>query len=383
MTQNRSSDAMAQQLYDTSIPVLRDVKPDQKADTRLSFGMRPLLLIVLLAGVLGLFFINLRLGSVEIPDDQIVKAILNQPTERLAYTRIVRDIRLPKALTAILAGAALGVSGLQMQTFFRNPLAGPFVLGISSGASLGVALLVLSTATIPAATVFAGLTTAGPFSIAIAASLGAALVMLLVLAVSMFVEGNMTLLIVGLMFSYMTGGIVSLLLYFSITEQIQAYIDWTFGSFNGVTWSRMEVFAPIIIVGLIASLLLSKSLNALLLGETYARTMGLSVFRARLLIILSTAVLAGTVTAFCGPISFLGLAVPHLCRSLFNTSDHRILVPGTVLMGAILALIAALIATLPGQNETLPLNAVTAFIGAPIIIWVILVRRNLQKSFAA
>lgn len=370
---------MAQRTFDSTIP---EVRTPSKTDTRLRLGMRPWLLLVLIAAMIGLFFLTLSWGSVEIPKDQILKALLNQETDRLAYTKIVRNHRLPKVLTAMLAGAALGVSGLQMQTFFRNPLAGPFVLGISSGASLGVAVLMLSSSTIAGATVFTGMTEAGPFSIAIAASVGAAAVMLVVLSVARFVEGNLTLLIVGLMFSYLTSAVVSLLLYRSYAEQIQAYVNWSFGSFSMVTWSRMEAFAPAVIIGLLIAATLSKSLNALLLGETYARTMGLRVIRTRILIILSTAILAGSVTAFAGPIGFLGLAVPHLCRSLFNTSDHRILVPATILMGAILAMASSLIATLPGFEETLPLNAVTAFIGAPVVLWVILFKRNVQKSFA-
>lgn len=368
------------------IPTIADIETQLQSRPRIRIGIRPLLLIPLALILGGLFMLTLTMGSVEIPRDEIITVLTGGEASKLAWEKIIWNFRLPKAITAALAGAALGVSGLQMQTFFRNPLAGPFVLGINSGASLGVALIVLSGGTIAGSVHATGLTalsTSSPFQIAIAASLGAGLVMFLVLIVARFVEGNMTLLILGLMFSYMTSAIVSLLMYMSIPEQIQAYVNWSFGSFESVTWTKLEVFAPIIGVGLLLTLSLSKSLNALLLGENYARTMGLPVQLTRFLIIISTALLAGTVTAFCGPIIFLGLAVPHLCRSIFNTSNHWILVPATMLMGGILALTSALIAEVPGDTASLPLNAVTSFIGAPIVIWVIVVRRNLQKSFAA
>jgi iron complex transport system permease protein len=218
--------------------------------------------------------------------------------------------------------------------------------------------------------------------LAIAASIGSGIVMALVLLVARHIQSSMTLLILGVLFGYLVNALVSLLLFFSIAERIQAYINWTYGSFNGVTWSQLKVMGPAIIVGLMIALLLSKPLNALLLGENYARSMGLNIHRARLWIVASTAILAGTVTAFAGPITFIGVAVPHLCRSLFGTSDHRILIPSTIIVGAIVALLAALIAELPGNRIVLPLNAITAFIGAPIVIWVILRRRNLRNTFA-
>jgi iron complex transport system permease protein len=290
------------------------------------------------------------------------------------------------ALTALLAGAALAVSGLQMQTLFRNPLSDPFVLGISSGASLGVALVVLGAgvaAGLGSGTkLLGGLSLAGDVGITVAAILGSLLVLLLVLAVSRRVQSTMTLLILGLMFGYATSALVSVMLYFSIADRIQAYISWTFGTFGGVTWSQMQVLAPTILIGLLLAFLLMKPLNALLLGETYARSMGLNVRRVRLAIITSAAMLAGVVTAFCGPIGFLGIAVPHFCRSLFGTSDHRVLLPAVTMMGAILALAADLVASLPGSQLTLPLNAVTALIGAPVVTWVILRQRNLREAFA-
>ncbi len=340
------------------------------------------LLIVLLALLVGVFLLSLAVGSVSIPLDEIVRVLLGGQASRDAWMNIILKFRLPKAITAILAGAALGVGGLQMQTLFRNPLADPFVLGISSGASLGVALVVLTIST-TSMVLFGGLSLLGNVSLALAASLGSAAVLGVVLFVSRRVSSSVTLLILGLMFGYAVSAVVSLLLYFSIAQRIQAYINWTFGSFGGVTWNQMPVFAAAILIGLGLAFLLAKSLNALLLGETYARSMGMNVGRSRRLIIVSTSLLAGTVTAFCGPIGFLGIAVPHICRSLFNTSDHRILVPATVLMGGIIALAADLIAQAPGTQIVLPLNAITALIGAPVVIWIILRGRGLKATFEA
>ncbi|MEO1669023.1 MAG: iron ABC transporter permease [Chloroflexota bacterium] len=353
---------------------------DDDALPRLNLGLRPLLLIVLLGGLLVMFLLSLSIGSVSIPFDQIMTVLLGREAERTSWTNIVLKFRLPRATTAMLAGAALGVSGLMMQTFFRNPLAGPFVLGISSGASLGVALVVLSAGT-AGGTLLAGFGLTGDLLLTSAAALGAGATMFVVLLVAGRVQSSMTLLILGLMMGYLVSAAVSLLLYFAIPERIQAYIGWTFGSFSGVTWDQMPILAGGVLVGLVIALGLTKSLNALLLGEGYARSLGMNVGLTRIAVVGATALLAGTVTAFCGPIGFVGIAVPHLCRSLFNTSDHRVLVPGTILMGAIVALVAALIAEVPGNNLILPLNAVTALIGAPVVIAVILRRRNLQQSF--
>jgi iron complex transport system permease protein len=359
-------------------------RPDDYADDtalpRLNLGRRPGLLLVLFGGLVVMFLFSLAVGSVSIPFDQIVTVLFGGQAERTSWTNIVLKFRLPKTTTAMLAGAALGVSGLMMQTFFRNPLAGPFVLGISSGASLGVALVVLSVGTI-GGSLLAGFGLTGDMLLASAAALGAGVTMFAVLLVAGRVQSSMTLLILGLMMGYLVSAAVSLLLYFAIPERIQAYISWTFGSFGGVTWDQMPILAGGVSVGLVIALGLTKSLNALLLGEGYARSLGMNIGLTRIAIVSATAMLAGTVTAFCGPIGFIGIAVPHLCRSLFNTSDHRVLVPGTILMGAMVALVAALIAEVPGGNLILPLNAVTALIGAPVVIAVILRRRNLQQSF--
>ena len=344
-------------------------------------GRRRLMLGGLLCAVLALFLFSLMLGSVTIPPGEVLRALTGNATSEDAWGRIVLLIRLPKALTALLAGAALGVSGLLMQTLFRNPLAGPYVLGISSGASLGVALLLLSTGSLGGMLlVTAGLT--GSLALAGAAMAGAALVLLLVLLVARAVGSNMTLLVLGVMLGYLTSALVSMLLYFSVPQQIQAFINWSFGSFGTVSWRELRVMAPLLLTGLGMALLQAKSLDALLPGEQVALGLGLNVRRARLQIMLATAVLAGAVTAFCGPVGFLGIAVPHLCRSLLGTSGHRALLPACVLCGAALALVAAIIAELPGSNLILPLNAVMALLGAPVVIHVLLRRRNLGRAFA-
>lgn len=335
-------------------------------------------LIVLFAVTCLTFAVNLALGSVNIPLQDIITILLGGEGAQPNWDRIVLVVRMPSAVTALLAGAGLAVSGLMMQTFFRNPLAGPFVIGISSGASLGVAVVVLSSGAVLLSTIGVG----GTLGIALAASLGAGLVMALVLLVARRVNNHMTLLIVGVMFGYATSAIVSLLMYFSRPEQIDNYVRWGFGSFGGVTWTTMRIYAPVIILALVIAMTLAKTLNSLLLGETYARSMGLDVKQARRWIILSTALLAGVTTAFCGPIGFIGLAVPHLCRAIFNTSDHRTLIPACIMMGASVALIADVVASMPGNMQmSLPLNAVTSLIGAPVVVWVILRRRNAHHAF--
>ncbi len=315
--------------------------------------------------------LSLALGSASIPLDQIVKALLGGEADHLSWTNIVLKFRLPKTATAALAGMALGVSGLLMQTTFRNPLAEPFVLGVSSGASLGVALVVLTTGAVGGA-LLAGLGMAGDLLLTVAAGLGAAISMSLVLLVAVRVQSSVTLLILGLMFGYLVGALVSLLLYFALPERIQAYINWTFGSFSSVTTAQLPILALFVVAGLLLSTALVKPLNALLLGEDYARSLGIHLKRTRLGIVVATALLVSAVTAFCGPIAFIGIAVPHLARGLLGSSDHRLLLPGTCLTGACVALAAALIAELPGNNLVLPLNVVTALLGAPVVMMVVL-----------
>ncbi len=341
-----------------------------------NYGILLLLLCVVL-------MLDMSLGSVNIPANAILTILTGGEPDNAAWKTIVLIFRLPKALTAAFAGAALAVSGLLMQTLFRNPLAGPSVLGISSGASLGVAVVVLSATAGWASTDFLdGLGVLGELGVVLAASLGSTSVLFLILAVSRKVRSVMTLLIVGLLFGYATSALVSILIHFSIAERIQAYITWTFGSFTTTTWSKLRLFIPIVSAGLLLTMFTQKSLNALLLGEAYGRSMGVNVKRARHIIIFITAVLSGTITAFCGPIAFLGVAVPHLCRSFFNTSDHRVLLPTVMLTGAIVALAADLVSHVPGSQIVLPLNAVTSLIGTPVIAWVILRKKNINETFA-
>lgn len=320
------------------------------------------------------FVVNLALGSVSIPLREVASILLGFGSENEAWARVILHLRLPQALTALLAGAALAISGLEMQTLFRNPLAGPFVLGISSGASLGVALVVLSGSSgIAALTVFAG--AAGHV---VAGVLGASAVLALVFVVSRRVP-TLTLLILGVLFGYATSALVSILLRFSSAESVQSFVIWTQGEFSGVSWVELRWLAPLLAIGMAAGFLVLKPLNALLLGETYARTMGVEVERCRRILIVSTALLAGGVTAYCGPIGFLGVAVPHLARALFHSADHRLLMPGSALLGATLALLADVLSRVPGSSMVLPLNAITALIGAPVVIWVIL-RRPLVRD---
>ncbi|MFH5885005.1 FecCD family ABC transporter permease [Halalkalibaculum sp. DA3122] len=333
-------------------------------------------------GVVLLFLVNLALGSVDIPVDEIIVILLGEGATHESWTKIVLNIRLPRALTAIFAGSALSIGGLLMQTLFRNPLAGPSVLGITAGASLGVAVVMLATGTITSIFAIQQLSSVGSWIIAAAASVGSFAVLLLILAISVRIRDNVTLLIIGLMIANITIALVSIWQYFSEPEQIQDYLIWTFGSLGGVTMSQISILFVIITIGTGIAFLLSKSLNGLLLGENYARSMGIAVQQSRIWIIISTSLLAGSITAFCGPIGFVGIAVPHLTRSLLGTNDHRMLIPSTFLMGAILMLACDIIAQVPGSSTTLPISAVTSLVGSPVVVWVIVQRKNLQASFS-
>lgn len=344
-------------------------------------GLRRLTLIALIGLLLAAFLLSLAIGSVTIPLDNVVRILLGGTPDRATWADIIFKFRLPKAIAAVLSGAALAVSGLQMQTLFRNPLAEPYTLGVSSGASLGVAIVML-TAGATGSTLMASVGLLGDLGLATAAGLGAAATMLAVLLVARHVQNSITLLILGLMFGYLTSALVNLLIFFSLPERIQSFTLWAAGSFGGVTWSQMRVFVPLLLIGLGIASLLPKSLNALLLGENYARTLGLNVQRVRIGVIVSASLLAGVVTAFCGPIGFLGVAVPHLCRSLFNSADHRILIPTSLLLGGTLALLADLIAQMPGSQYVLPLNVITALFGVPVIVWVILRQRQMKAAFS-
>ena len=313
-----------------------------------------ILFAMLAALTLFLFLLDLAVGAVAVPLGDVWAALTGGDCPR-ATAKIILNIRLIKAVVALLAGAALSVSGLQMQTLFRNPLAGPYVLGISSGASLGVALVVL-----------AGF--GSSIGIAGAAWLGAALVLVVIAAGGHRIKDIMVILILGMMFSSGVGAIVQILQYLSKEESLKAFVIWTMGALGDVTFDQRAVLVPSIIAGLLLAVVTIKPLNLLLFGEEYAVTMGLNIRRSRGLLFLSTTLLAGTVTAFCGPIGFIGLAMPHVTRMLFRNSDHRVLVPGTVLSGAAVLLLCDLVS----KMFTLPINAITALLGIPIVVWVVL-----------
>jgi len=334
----------------------------------------------LVAAVGVVFLLSLALGSTSIPLRRVIMALIGTLPDEDTSGIVVTTIRLPRSVTAMLAGASLAVAGLQMQTLLRNPLADPFALGISSGASLGVALVVLGSGYGAAAAFGNAMGMRGDALITLAAIIGAALVLGLVLVVSSRIANPTTVLILGLMFGYAVSAIVTVLVGASQPERLQQWAQWGFGSFSGVTWQRLRLFGPLTFFGVLIASATTKQLNALLLGESYARSMGLAVRRARLLTMLGASVLGAVVTAFCGPISFLGIAVPHLCRGLLGTSDHRALVPAVVLMGSAVALVAQIVSLLPGSAGVLPLNAVTSLMGAPIVVAVLL--RSRRGAFA-
>ncbi|MEH6535681.1 MAG: iron ABC transporter permease [Psychroserpens sp.] len=319
------------------------------------------------------FLVNISLGSVSIPINEVFNSIFGA-SENTNWQYIIQDYRLPKAITAILVGSGLGISGLLMQTLFRNPLAGPFVLGISSGASLGVALVILGSGLFGG--VFATLLIS-KWSIVIAASLGSFLVLLAVLLVSSKVRDTMAILIIGLMFGSITAAVVSVLSYFSSAEQLQQYIFWGFGSLGNLSWNELLIFFGIYSFGIILTIFSIKALNTFLLGENYAKSLGLNIKQSRLIIIIATSLLAGTITAFAGPIAFIGLAIPHMTRQIFNTSNHKILLPAVFLFGAIVMLICDSIAQLPTSDYTLPINAITSLIGAPVVVWLLVRQRKM------
>lgn len=335
-----------------------------------------LLMAAISLSIVAFAFLNLLLGTVSIPASEVINIILGKGSANEIWVNIIVKSRLPQALTAIFAGAGLSVAGLLMQTVFRNPLAGPSVLGISSGASLGVAFVILMSGIMGQALSQLGFF--GEFAITIAAIIGAMGVMGVIIFVSQKVKGNVTLLIIGVMIGYIATAIIGVLKFFSVEEDIRAYVIWGLGSFAKVSGGQMALFCTIMAVLIPLSMLLIKTLNLLLLGDGYARNLGLDIKRARFYVILASGVLVAIVTAYCGPISFIGLAVPHLCRGIFQTSDHRILMPGTVLAGASLALICNLIARMPGFEGVLPVNSVTALIGAPVVVSVLFRKRKNQ-----
>lgn len=339
------------------------------------------LYILLLALSIGvLFLLNLFLGSVDIPFRSIWNILWGMDEgESVIWQNIIWKSRVPQALTAMVAGAGLAVSGLQMQTVFRNPLAGPSVLGISSGASLGVAFVVLLSGSI-GGMALSRLGFMGEIALTMAAIIGALSIMALIVYVSQKVHGNVTLLIIGVMIGYVANAVIGVLKFFSVEEDIRAYVIWGLGSFARVSGNQMMVFVCIMAVLLPLSFLLIKTLNLLLLGDAYARNLGLNIKRARLQVIACSGVLVAIITAYCGPITFLGLAVPHLCRGIFRSSDHRILMPASLLAGAALALLCNLIARMPGFEGALPVNSVTALVGAPVVVSVLFKKRRNDMS---
>ncbi len=342
-------------------------------------GKNTLFIVLLLAVIVLLLFLNMVLGSVHIPMGSVWNILTGQGEEPGAWQNIIWKSRFPQALTALVAGAGLSISGLQMQTVFRNPLAGPSVLGISSGASLGVAFVVLFSGSI-GGVALSHLGFIGEVALSIAAIIGSLSVMALIVFASRKVKGNVTLLIIGVMIGYLANAIIGILKFFSVEEDIKTYVIWGLGSFARVSGNQMMLFVTIMVILIPLSFLLVKTLNLLMLGDGYARNLGLNIKRARILVIACSGVLTAIVTAYCGPIIFLGLAVPHLCRAIFQTSDHRLLMPAALIMGAALALACNLIARMPGFEGALPVNSVTALIGAPVVASVLFRKRKSELN---
>lgn len=336
-------------------------------------------MLLIMASIFLFFFLNLVLGSVSIPLRAVWNILWGTGNESVIWQNIIWKSRVPQALTALVAGAGLSVSGLQMQTVFRNPLAVPSVLGISSGASMGVAFVVLLSGSL-GGVALSKLGFMGEIALTIAAIAGSLSIMALIVFVSQKVRGNVTLLIIGVMIGYIANAVIGVLKFFSVEEDIRAYVIWGLGSFARVSGDQMTLFICIMVVLLPLSFLLVKTLNLLLLGDAYARNLGLNIKRARLLVITCSGVLVAIVTAYCGPIIFLGLAVPHLCRGMFRTSDHRILMPASLLAGASLALVCNLIARMPGFEGALPVNSVTALVGAPVVMSVLFNKRRNEMN---
>lgn len=333
-----------------------------------------LLLTVL---IIVLFALNMIRGAVDIPVGDVWAVISGKPAAKESWRYIILESRLPQTITALLSGGALAVSGLMLQTAFRNPLADPSVFGISSGAGLGVAVVVL---------MLGGSVTAGGFSatgfaaVFFASFAGAMVVMMIIFFFSTIVRNNVMLLIIGIMIGYMASSVVSLLNFFATEEGVRSYVVWGLGNFGGVSMRQMPAFASVVFMGLLCSLLLVKPLNALLLGDRYAENLGVNIMRVRNSLLVITGLLTAIVTAYCGPVSFIGLAVPHVTRLLISTDDHRVLMPSTILMGSLVALLCNLLCVLPGEGGVIPLNAVTPIIGAPVIIYVILNGERRMKN---
>ena len=341
----------------------------------MSRNTRIALMLLLIVSIIVFLVLNLLLGTVKIPVGDVIDILIGAKSDNRIWTNIVIKSRLPQSLTAMMAGAGLGVSGLLMQTVFRNPLAGPSVLGISSGASLGVACVVLLSGSI-GGVALSKLGVIGEVTITLSAIIGSLLIMALIAFVAQKVRGNVTLLIMGVMIGYIANAIIGVLKFFSAEEDIRAYVIWGLGSFSRVSGGQTWVFIVLMLIILPSAFFLIKTLNLLLLEDSYARNLGLNIKRARLLVIGCSGILVAVVTAYCGPIVFLGLAVPHICRGLFHTSNHATILPASLLGGASLALLCNLIARLPGFEGALPVNSVTALVGAPVVMWVLFNKRR-------
>jgi iron complex transport system permease protein len=332
----------------------------------------PVLIFLLLLLWVG----NLMYGAVSIPLNEVIHILLGKGSEQAAWQNIVLQSRFPQAVTAMLAGASLAASGLMLQTLFKNPLAGPSILGISDGANLGVAIVMLFFGS--TLHFFSGHTVGGSLAMLLGAFMGACCILGIIIYFSAKVSSNVMLLIIGIMVGYMASSLISILNYYSTADRVHAYVMWGMGDFSGVSNERLPFFTICTVVGLILACLLIKPLNALLLGEMYAANLGVKLKQTRVFILLCTGLLTATATAFCGPISFIGLAVPHIARLLLGSSNHKLLMPVTILAGSCMALICNMLTVLPGTNLVLPLNAVTPILGAPVIIYVIINRKNIQ-----
>lgn len=318
-----------------------------------------------------LFLLNISMGSVRIPISETLKVLTGGTPTQPIWADIIFDFRLTKALTCVLAGGALALGGLMMQTLFRNPLAGPDVLGLSSGASLAVAVVIMATGT-------GSLLFYHSFSLALAASMGCAAIFILVLAISQRIKDNVSLLLIGLMIGALTSSIVSVLQFVSRAEDQQYYLVWTFGSISSLNWPEIQILGLAVLVGVTLGLISVKPLNAWLLGDNYATSMGINLKRSRMLIIVGTCILTGAVTAFCGPIAFVGLAVPHLARLVIDTTNHKVLIPAVIISGGSLMLLCDILCQLPGSGFIIPINAITSLVGAPVVIWVIVRSKKIR-----
>ncbi len=334
-----------------------------------------LLFSTLIIGMVILFFLNISLGSINIPLKDVYTSLLHGSCSKESWNYIILNYRLPKAIVAILIGIGLSISGLLMQTLFRNPLAGPYVLGLSSGASLGVAVVILGASLLPISLFEFFLSS---FGIIIASSLGSFIVLVSILVIAKRLRDTMAILIVGLMFGSLTSAIVGCLTYFSSAEQLQKFTFWSLGNLGNLTWNSITILCFCVVLGLVLSVFSIKPLNALLLGENYARSLGINYKKTKYIILFATSILAGSITAFVGPIAFIGLAVPHIAKLVFQTSNHKILFWSTLLFGAIIMLICDSITQIPGTEIILPINAITSIFGAPIVIWLLVSKRKMM-----